>query len=349
MVGTIANRLVEAGGELPATNGKGALAIGIAAESQRAMAEIQAALMIARNTPRDQVACIDRIKNACQRIGLAERAEYAYSKGGTEITGPTIDLLTVVAGCWGNVQWGFRELSQQNGESTVECFAWDLESNAKRVLVINIAHKIKAGQSIKTLTDPREIYETVANNAQRRVRSCLESIIPSDVVDEAVEQCRETLRAKDPVTPEKVAKLVEAFAKYGVSKEDIEARIQRRLDTLTPAQMISLKRIGKSLADGMSTKEDWFKAAPAPTAGTDLGTEPKGKKSARERIKDLPVDQAAAFVKRINAATTKDALMQLIDEVSASPDLAKDQKENLTQMCNDFYAAIEQNSDTLVQ
>jgi hypothetical protein len=55
-------------------------------------------------------------------------------------------------------------------------------------------------------------------------------------------------------------KLVDAFAAYKVSKEQIEKRIQRRLDTITPAQLIQLRKIYNSLRDGMSGPADWFEA-----------------------------------------------------------------------------------------
>ena len=44
----------------------------------------------------------------------------------------------------------------------------------------------------------------------------------------------------------------------------IEKRIQRRLDTITAAQLVQLRKIFNSMKDGMSTPADWFEAeAPA--------------------------------------------------------------------------------------
>lgn len=235
----------------------------MAAEQQRVQAEIQSRLMVAKSCPRDEVEAIDRIKVACQRPGLAENSEYSYSRGGTEISGPTIDLLRVIANAWGNIDYGFRELSQGNGESTIECFAWDLETNSKNTKVFTQPHKRYTKTGTYPLTDPRDIYEMVANNAERRVRACLESIIPPDVVDDAVAQCRETMKAKTPVTPETIGSLLAAFAKHGVTKEQVEKRLQRRVDTMQPAQMVALKRIGKSIADGLSKPADWFESTEA--------------------------------------------------------------------------------------
>lgn len=257
--------------------------VGALAEQQRATAEIQSALTVAAARPRDEIQCLDRIKNACQRIGLAEKAEYVYSRGGQEITGPTIDLLTVIANAWGNIQFGFRELAQQQtrdgSESLVECFAWDLETNSKRVVTFTVPHKRHTKSGAYNLTDPRDIYEAVANYAQRRVRACLEAVVPPDVIEEAVKQARETLKAGADVNPESIKKLVDAFVPLNVTREQIEARIGRRLDSMQPAQLVSMRRIYKSISDGMSKAGDWFE-----TPDTDDSS--AGPKSAAEAAKE---------------------------------------------------------------
>ena len=242
--------------------------VGAAAEQQRSIAEIQAALTVAAARPRDEEYCLSRIEKACQRQGMAERAEFSFSRGGTDISGATIELMSEIARHWGNVQFGFRELSQQNGESTVEAFAWDLETNCKRTLVFTVPHvRYAKGKTVK-LVDPRDIYETVANSAQRRVRACIEAVIPSDVVDEALRFCRQTMLQKDPVTPEKIAQLLQAFdEQFGIKREQVEVYIQRNAEAMTPAQMHSLKKIGKSLKEGMSKPEDWFKPIEAEASG----------------------------------------------------------------------------------
>ena len=44
--------------------------------------------------------------------------------------------------------------------------------------------------------------------------------------------------------------MVKAFAEFGVTKQMIEKRIQRRLDSVTPANMVALKKVYASLRDG---------------------------------------------------------------------------------------------------
>lgn len=231
----------------------------VAVEQQRSIAEVQAAVIMARQFPRDQVQAINRIKMACQRPALAEVAMYAYNRGGSDVTGPSIRMAEALAQAWGNIQFGVRELSQANGESTVEAYAWDLESNVRQSKVFQVPHIRHTRNGSKRLTDPRDIYELAANNGARRLRACILGILPGDVVEMAVEECNATMTAKVDLNEKKVTKLVEAFEALGVSKEMLEDRIQRPIDTITPAMYVSLAKIGNSLKDGISKASDWFK------------------------------------------------------------------------------------------
>ncbi len=108
------------------------------------------------------------------------------------------------------------------------------------------------------ITDERDIYELVANMAQRRVRACILATIPGDVVESAQAQCEETLNAKADTSPEGLKKLVAAFASFSVTQGQIEKRCQCRLEGIRAAQVVQLKKIYVSIRDGMSRAEDWF-------------------------------------------------------------------------------------------
>ena len=234
-------------------------------ESQRAMQEVQAAMVIAKKFPRDQQKAIDRILMVCSRPTLASGALYSYARGGSDVSGPSIRLAEAIAQQWGNIQFGIRELSQINGESTVEAFAWDLETNTRQTKVFQVPHFRHTKKGGYALTDPRDIYELVANNGARRLRACILGIIPSDVIETAVQQCETTLTTNCDTSPERVKAMVDIFQNdFGVSKDQIEARIQRRLDSITPALFVSLRKIYASLRDGMSQPSDWFETNTPP-------------------------------------------------------------------------------------
>jgi hypothetical protein len=51
---------------------------------------------------------------------------------------------------------------------------------------------------------------------------------------------------------------VEAFQKIGVSQVMLEKRLGYKIETCIPIDLINLRKIFKSIQDGMSTIEDWF-------------------------------------------------------------------------------------------
>ncbi len=262
-------------------------------EQQRAIAETQGAMIIAKRFPRNQIEAMDRIEQACSRQGLAETALYSYARGGTEITGPSIRLAETIAQNWGNLQFGIRELEQRNGESTIEAFAWDIETNVRQVKVFQVAHKRHTKKGSYALEDPRDIYELTANQGARRLRSCILGIIPGDIVESAVKQCEVTLHSKADTSPESLKKLCEAFSVFGVTKDQIEKRIQRRLDTITPAQIISLRKVYNSLKDGMSSVTDWFDTELAQEIAKPETLKEKLKKAkAQPKTEETPIEPA---------------------------------------------------------
>jgi hypothetical protein len=276
-------------------------------ESQRAIAEVQGAILVAKKFPRDEKAAIDKIMVACQRPGLAESAIYTYAKGGTEITGPSIRLAEAMAQAWQNIQYGVRELEQRSGESVVEAYAWDVETNVRQVKVFTVKHVRHTKKGQYALEDPRDIYEMTANQGARRVRACILGILPGDIVEAAVDECEKTMKAKADTGPDAIKRLVEAFAKINVSKEQIEKKIQRRIDTITAAQVIGLRKIYNSLTDGMSSVADWFEVEES------TGDKPK-----------TGVDAAKAALK---SATCKEPEKVEIGPEEAARIQAQEQKE----------------------
>lgn len=229
----------------------------------REVAETQVKYLMAQRFPRDEVTALDGIINAFSRPGLAERAAYEYAKGGSEISGPSIHAAQAIAQQWGNIEFGFRELSRIKGPdgvgvSEVEAYATDLQSRVPSAITFVVRHWRDTKRGGYALTEERDVYELTANMAQRRKRACILSVLPQDVIDTAMAQAALTLKTKADTSPEAMAKMVEAFAPYGVSKDHIEKLIQRRLESITPAQVVRLKRIYASLRDGVSVPEEWF-------------------------------------------------------------------------------------------
>lgn len=234
----------------------------------RAIAEVQASMAIAKRFPRDEYAAFTRILNACKRSSLAENAAYAYPRGGTTVTGPSIRLAEVLANAWGNIDYGYREVGSGPGYTDVEAYAFDKESNSRSCRTFRVAHKRSAKGKLVDLTDPRDVYELVANQASRRIRACILQIIPGDVTEEALKACEATIKKSGGDIPiaDRIRKMVVAFQEYGVTTEMIERRLGHKLDSAIEQELIQLRRIYNSIKDGAAKREEFFElsgAAPA--------------------------------------------------------------------------------------
>ena len=222
--------------------------------------EVQAAMVIAKKFPRNEVESFNRIMQACKRRSLAEQAMYEYPRGTTKVTGPSIRLAEAMAQNWGNIDFGITELEQRSGESQVMAYAWDLETNTRQTKVFSVPHIRSTKKGNTVLEDPRDIYELVANQAARRVRACILGIMPGDVIDSAIAQCEQTLigDVKAPLI-DLVRDMAEIFQKeFSVPLEAIEAYIGCKSKAFTMNDLIRLKKVYKSLKDGMAKREDYF-------------------------------------------------------------------------------------------
>ena len=272
-----------------------------AVSASREMAEVQASIFMARQLPRDEQRAVARINNACGRSGLAETAIYQYARGGQNISGASIRLAETIAINWQNLQCGVRELEQKNGESTCEAFAWDVENNVRVVKSFKVSHVRHTRLGSKMLTDPRDIYEAVANQGARRVRACILAVVPGDVVEDAINTCEQTLKASADTTPAGLKKIIDTFAKIGVTKKQLEKRIQRNFETITAGQIVQLRKVMMSIKDGMSNAADWFDAEDPESTDT-----PK-KKTLKDAAEQAKEEAAAKPEPKAKPATKKPA------------------------------------------
>lgn len=234
-----------------------------ASDQARAIAEVQAALVIAQANPRNELRARDRIMQACSRIGLAQGAIYDYPRGNEQVSGATIRLAEAAARSWGNMTYGFREVGRRVGESDCEAFAWDLETNCKAVRQFTVRHRRDTKKGGYDLKDERDIYEMIANYAQRRVRAAILEIIPGDIIEDAVAECQRTIAANVGDVKAATVNMLKVFEPFGVTKSHIEQRLGNRLDSVQPGQIMKLWRIYNSIKDGITSAADWFDMAAA--------------------------------------------------------------------------------------
>jgi len=115
----------------------------------------------------------------------------------------------------------------------------------------------KKGSTV--LTDSRDVYETTANFGARRLRACILSVIPGDVVESAVDACKETVTNQDK-TPikDRIKKLEKVFKEIKVTKEQLEEYAQRNLAEFGKEEIFLLQGVFKAIRDGQAKPDDYF-------------------------------------------------------------------------------------------
>ena len=246
----------------------------IAIEASRAIAEAQGKLVIAKRFPRDEVQAYAKAIEACQRPTMAEKAFYSFPRGSQTVEGPTIRFAEELARCWGNIDYGIKELSQDGGKSEMQAYAWDLETNAQSVQNFTNPHQREQGKKMVTLTSQRDIYENNANMATRRLRSRILAILPSWFVEDCIEECKKTVAGNNELPlVDRVKKMVVQFAKFGVTQEQIEKRLKRKIDTMTSDDFVEYIGIYNAIKNKESKISEWFEAE---TVASDLTNALKG-------------------------------------------------------------------------
>lgn len=237
-------------------DGGGALA---KAQESKSVQEIQAALTIAQKFPRNQATAYQAIMESCKRKFLAEQAVYAYPRGTQTVSGPSIRLAEVLAQNWGNMDFGIKELESKDGFSVVEAFAWDMQTNTRNTKIFHVPH-IRYSKKFgnQKLTDPRDIYELIANQGARRLRACILAVIPGDITEEAVNACERTMASDELPKEDRIRKLINAFKEVDVKVEHLEKRLNHKMDATSEAELVTLRNIYKSLKDGFAAREDFF-------------------------------------------------------------------------------------------
>ena len=180
--------------------------------------EVQAAMVVAKRFPRDEIEANNRILNACKRKSLAERAIYEYPRGGENVTGPSIRLAEVMAQNWGNLDFGITELEQKNGESTVMAYCWDLETNTRQTKI------------------PGDVVDAA-------LAACTKTMMgKSD--EPMIDRVRKMGQAfKDD---------------FGVPMECLEKYIGCKAEAFTAQSIVRLRNVYTSLKEGRASREQYF-------------------------------------------------------------------------------------------
>lgn len=275
----------------------GRLGQGTAVEQSRAVAEVQAAIIVAQQCPRSIQGALAEMRTSCQQLFLAEKAFYRFPRAGQTVSGPSVHLARELARTWGNIQYGLVEMRRDDdfGQSEMQAFAWDVEKNSRNSSTFIVPHLRDTKTGPKKLTDTRDIYEINTNNGARRVREAIFAILPPWFVEEAKQICMQTLQNGTSEKPlqQQIADAIARFgSELGVSEQRITAKFGAT-EAWTAHEVAQMRIIYRSLKNGEVTVEQEFPAgglsgADFAPAGTEVVPKRGAKKAATAQEESLP-------------------------------------------------------------
>lgn len=247
-------------------------------EQSRAIAEVQAMVVVAQKLPRNTTAALAAIKEACSVKSLANSAFFSYSRGRETVTGPSIKLATELARCWGNFNYGVSELSRDDeaGVSEMIAFAWDVQTNVRSSTTFLVPHKRDKRGGPEQLIDLRDIYENNASNAARRLREMILRALPTWLVEDAKAWCWQTIDKGEGELPmdRRILRSVEAMQRLGVSLDRLEG-VHGPTSTWTPLLLSQLHVAFLSIQRGELNAEEAFPIVTASKLAGALGAPAK--------------------------------------------------------------------------
>lgn len=298
---------------LPSSVNAGAVAI----EQERAIAEAQGKLALAKRFPRDLTKAHAELMTACKSRAFAEQAFYSVPNRGA---GPSIRFAEEVAQAVGNFKYGHRELSRGDGKSEVEVFAWDMEKNNESTRQITVLHIQDSKTGSRPLRDQADIDNRIANVASKQMRGRILALLPKWLVAEAILECRKTLAGtNDEPISVRVRKMTQAFAKFGVTTDHLATYLGHKLDEVMVDELVDLQGVYNAIKEG-TPPSDFFgakeeaqaepekKAAETIQAAAKAGAVVKTKKPVPTQ------NQAAAETSQTAAPTVQQAVESVQQE-----------------------------------
>ena len=234
----------------------------VAIESERAIAEARGKIQVAKMFPRSMAQAMAEFMDACKSPDFANTAFYAVPNRGS---GPSIRFMEEAARCYGNMQYGHRELSRSDGKSEVEVFAWDVERNNESKRQVTVLHIVDTKQGPKKLSDQADIDNRIANVASKQMRGRIAALMPKAMVAAGVAACKLTLAGgNDKPISQRVNDMVGAFGKYGVTVKHLAEYVGHTLDNVTIDELADLIGVFNALKEGAKASEYFtISAAPA--------------------------------------------------------------------------------------
>lgn len=246
------------------------------AAAEAAKARIQAAYIMALQRPRSYDQSRIKILEACSRPCFAEKVEYSKPVGGGRpVVGPSIRFAELALREWGNIAYENQVVYDDELTRRINVTITDLETNTtfSASLQINKTVERKKTEGRDVLSERINSYgekvflvrateDEIMNKQAAAISKALRNeglrLIPQDIIEEAIERARETVKKRDKADPDAARKkLADAFAGLRIMPTDLEKYLGHSLAQTSPAEIQELRSIYQTIRDGEAKWSDY--------------------------------------------------------------------------------------------
>lgn len=240
------------------------------AAGELAKIRYQTNIQMAMMNPRNEANARSLILQACKNPTFAALVEYSKPVAGKQIKGPSIRLAEVILRYWRNVSTETMVIFEDEKLRRIKVILTDLETNTSYSKEIQITKTVeRKSDNARIVLDERlntygeTVYVVVATDDELQTKeSALISkvvrneglrLIPGDIIEEALNVAKVTLRNRDSKDPEKAKKdVLDAFMLLGIKPIDIEKYLKHSINTVSPAELETLRGVYSAVKEGTS-------------------------------------------------------------------------------------------------
>ncbi|WP_372436282.1 hypothetical protein [Mycobacteroides abscessus] len=266
-------------------------------EQSRAVAEVQSAVIVAQQIPRDMQRAEAEMRDTCNRSAMAKQAFYQVPNRGN---GASVHLMRELARVWGNVQYGVNELHRDDsrGESEVQAWAWDVQTNTRSTRTFIVPHARMSKGRRQELTDLGDITNNNNNAGARAVRECINAILPKWFTEAAQDICKATLENGEGVPlPKRIEDMIAGFRAIGVSQAQLETKIGKKRGAWDAGDVAQMGITYTSI-----TRDGYDKAEMFPPVAGVTTDEIKAKAPDKPKTEAAPAPEQAPSPEKVEEA-----------------------------------------------
>lgn len=210
----------------------------------------------------------------------AESCFYSLPRGGKNIQGPSVRLAEIAVSCYKNIRVGSRVMQSvttgDNPHVVVQAICHDLENNV--AVTIEKRRRITKKKSRDTI-DEDDINLAANAGAAIAFRDAVFKVIPGALIKPVFEQAKKVAIGDAKTLGDRRMKSVEAFAKMGVNKETLLAKLEKKsVEEIDLVDLENLIGLFNAIKDGQCTIDEAF--PPATTAMPSFTPKKEAKKTA---------------------------------------------------------------------